>query len=279
MNAVNYPHLSWCFSSLGCPELSLSEIMNLAQQFEIPLVELRAISDRMDLPEVFSEEFGTPESLREWLRQHNLRIAALDSSAKLVDCPRAAQDELIEFAEWANAAGIPAIRVFDGGKYEERLSDDQRKAARAFIRWWQNEKNRHQWTVDIIVETHDMLCSARNCLELAEYCDPPLNLLWDAHHTWRKGGEDPIETWKRIQPLVRHIHFKDSVDKPSARHPFTYTHLGEGEFSLSTLLDRLHQDGFQGPVSLEWERRWHPYLPPLNEALSRLDSIRNRIPA
>jgi hypothetical protein len=30
----------------------------------------------------------------------------------------------------------------------------------------------------------------------------------------------------------------------------------------------LRADDFAGPVSLEWERMWHPYLPSLDEALT-----------
>jgi hypothetical protein len=30
----------------------------------------------------------------------------------------------------------------------------------------------------------------------------------------------------------------------------------------------LRADNFAGPVSLEWERLWHPYLPPLDVALA-----------
>jgi len=29
----------------------------------------------------------------------------------------------------------------------------------------------------------------------------------------------------------------------------------------------LRRDGYDGAVSLEWEKMWHPYLPDLSEAL------------
>ena len=51
---------------------------------------------------------------------------------------------------------------------------------------------------------------------------PPLRLIWDSHHTWRLGGESLKFTWEHLGPGLRHVHVKDSVDKPSARHPFTY---------------------------------------------------------
>jgi sugar phosphate isomerase/epimerase len=63
---------------------------------------------------------------------------------------------------------------------------------------------------------------------------------------------------------------KDSIGKPSARHPFTYVLPGDGEMPLAETLAVLRENNFSGCVSLEWERMWHPYLPPLRNALVRL---------
>jgi hypothetical protein len=37
---------------------------------------------------------------------------------------------------------------------------------------------------------------------------------------------------------------------------------------MAPLVAELKAAEFSGPVSLEWERMWHPYLPPLDEALA-----------
>jgi sugar phosphate isomerase/epimerase len=92
-------------------------------------------------------------------------------------------------------------------------------------------------------------------------------LLWDAHNTWRKTGDDPAALWPVIRRRVAHLHVKDSISRPSARHPFTFVLPGAGEFPMSRLRQALAGD-YEGLVSLEWERQWHPYLPPLAEALA-----------
>lgn len=268
------PELRWCFSTLGCPELGLPEVLSLARKHAIAEVELRALSDRLDLAELFTECFEQPQAMHAWMQRQQVRIAALDSSAKLIGCAAAARRELLDFARWADRLEVPGIRVFDGGAFQPRLSPADRTEALDFLQWWDEERAAHGWSVNLIVETHDALCSSDACLELAEAAEGRLHLLWDAHHTWRKGGEDPLETWSRIGGHVRHVHFKDSVGRPSARHPFTYTGLGQGEFALEALFERLRADAFAGPVSLEWERKWHPYLDPLPSALGQLDAIR-----
>jgi hypothetical protein len=34
------------------------------------------------------------------------------------------------------------------------------------------------------------------------------------------------------------------------------------------VLDLLQKDHFNGAVSLEWEKMWHPYLTPIQDALA-----------
>jgi sugar phosphate isomerase/epimerase len=70
-----------------------------------------------------------------------------------------------------------------------------------------------------------------------------------------------------VRPHVAHIHVKDAVRRPSEKFPWTYVAPGAGEFPFAVLLAALARDGFAGPVSLEWERLWHPYLGPLDVAL------------
>jgi len=95
-------------------------------------------------------------------------------------------------------------------------------------------------------------------------------VIWDTHHTWRIGGESPEMTWRQIGKFVKHVQVKDSVDKASARHPYTYVLPGDGQMPLGEVMSLLEREGFDGFVSLEWERHWHPYLPPLRDALARM---------
>jgi len=117
-----------------------------------------------------------------------------------------------------------------------------------------------------MAETHDALCTMaalRSFLARA----PGMAILWDAHHAWRKGGEDPLATWQALKPHIVHIHMKDSISRPSARHPFTYVPPGDGEFPIAPLRAVLAAE-FSGTASFEWEKLWHSYLVPLEEALT-----------
>jgi sugar phosphate isomerase/epimerase len=250
------------FSSLGCPELDLPAMLALARAHGIAGIELRTVAGQMDLPAYFEQTYGTPARLASLLSTAPARVLALSTSFKLAEPAEAERAQLLAHVAWAEAAGIPWLRVFDGG----RASDDATlQAAAETWRWWRQRRERECWRVDLLIETHDSLvdeAALRSFLVRA----PGAVLLWDAHNTWRKTGEDPATLWPAIRRRVAHIHVKDSISRPSARHPFTFVLPGAGEFPMAPLRHVLAGD-YDGLLSLEWERQWHPYLPPLAEAL------------
>jgi sugar phosphate isomerase/epimerase len=266
---MKFSNLEWSFSTLGCPLASLEETIAIAKQFGIKTLELRTLKDRVDLPEFFTETYGAPERLSAYLKAEQMQIASLDSSLKLIGCTEKDKAAFMSFVPWAEALGVPYIRVFDGGHYGQELSADDLDALIATTRWWDNLRIQNGWKVDILIETHDCLTATPACLAYEEAAGRIIPILWDTHHTWKKGKEPCRETWKALQPFVRHIHIKDSISVPSARHPFTYVQLGTGEFDMADVLSFLSEDNYSYAVSLEWEKKWHPYLPELPEALQQ----------
>jgi sugar phosphate isomerase/epimerase len=249
---------------LGCPDLSLDDTLALAARHGLPLVELRGLDGTLNLATYFSNTYGTPSALAEHLRQAPVAVTAFDASLRLVGWTAEEREQLVELAPWAEALGVRRLRVFDGGKSADPA---ELEAARETLRWWRELRSQRGWQVDLMVETHDALFTAKALERFLKAC-PGTAILWDAHHTWRKGGEDPAVTWPAIRAAAVHVHVKDSVPKPSARHPFTYVLPGDGGFPIAAVLELLRRDGFKGAVSLEWEKLWHPYLPPLEEALA-----------
>ena len=61
------------------------------------------------------------------------------------------------------------------------------------------------------------------------------------------------------------VHFKDSRLLLDGK--IIATNLGEGDVPLDELFSLLEKHNVQCPVSLEYEKLWHPYLPVLDEAL------------
>lgn len=271
---LSLKQLAWGFSTLGCPELSIREVIDLAARYQVPNIELRGMEDRLDTPAYLAEQFPDLAGLRSLLKQKAVRIVSLDSSFKLTTGTEPDRQELRDYCECAAQLNVPFVRIFGGGTMDTPLTDAAFQTAAEHYAWWLEEKARSEWTCNLILETHDGFCTSQRCLDLQEVLPVPLALLWDTHHTWKLGGEDLRMSWEKMGHLIRHVHVKDSVGVPSARHPYSYVQLGQGEFDLTTTLSLLETGGFDGVVCIEWERKWHPYMPPLADALARARELR-----
>ncbi|WP_309380416.1 sugar phosphate isomerase/epimerase family protein [Cerasicoccus frondis] len=261
--------LAWCFSSMGCQELTLPEIAALAREHGVGQIELRAVGDQIDIPAHAAEARWLDERAEKLLGGNDVAIAGFNSSAKLSQPFEEAAREITAFAPLLEHFGAVSLRVFDGAL-------DASVGWDGVWRWldaWEALREANDWCFSLAIETHDSLLSPENIALLFSRGHQHIGLLWDSHHTWKKAGSDPLATWEFVRQWTTHIHVKDSISRASARHPYTYVLPGEGEFPLMPLLDRLARDRFAGPVSLEWERLWHPYMPSLDAALDAMGKL------
>jgi sugar phosphate isomerase/epimerase len=267
------PDLLWGFSTLGCPELSLPQICELLAEFGLCGLEIRCVDGRMDLPQWAASAGWTRRRATALLAKRRIQFRVAGSSFKLVGNDEKSRAELLSFCHWANSWGAQYVRAFGGGTWGQPLTETDYTQAAETVMWWQWERKRRHWQTDLVLETHDAFSASPPCRHLLARLREPIGIIWDSHHTWRLGGETPRESWAQLFPWIRHVHFKDSIAKPSARHPYTYVLPGEGEMPLEQVVKVLRENHFLGMVSLEWERQWHPYLPPLRDALLQLQKL------
>lgn len=258
--------MPWGFSTLGCVDLGLEPVCALARRFGVHHLEIRGLGGTLDAPAYFGEHFSDPAGIRRLLDRYQQRIVMLDTSFKLIGSEAPDRQALADYAGWAEALKVPYLRVFGGGSKKEPIGKERMREAVDNLKWWEEQKAGAGWEVDLLLETHHGFSSSEHCLDLHEKSPAGLGMVWDTHHTWRE-GEKVEDSWARIGHLVRHVHIKDGVSVPSARHDYTYVLPGSGEFPAGDTLQILSAAAYSGVISLEWERKWHPDLPPLEEAL------------
>jgi sugar phosphate isomerase/epimerase len=256
-----------CFSTLGCPSLDLAGVVALAQARQVPSVELRALSGTIDLVAEFKRAFGSPSALRAWLANQAVGVAMIGTSFRLHGNAPADREALLAFVEWAEALGTSWLRVFDGCKTSDAAEIGD---AVATLAWWTDERARRGFAVELVTETHDATAEPA-ALRAFLAAAPEAKILWDAHHTWRRGGEAPRDTFAYLKRHVVHLHFKDSATTPGIGEGFSYVLPGDGEFPLDELAAALADAGYAGALCLEWERMWHPTLPPIESAFDSLE--------
>jgi sugar phosphate isomerase/epimerase len=254
--------LPMAFSTLGCPTWSLPKILDFAQGHGFSAVELRGLEGNMDLPSHPAFAPGTIEATKKVIAAHGLRIACVSSSARMgeEDASKRAKElaDAKRFIDLASTLGAPYVRVFGDGK--EEPDGKPGEALKTRVAAGLHELGEYAGTknVTVILETHDNFTSSTTVKDvLTQASSKHVALLWDAHHTFATGGEDPEFTVKELGSWIRHTHLKDSVGTGKDRK---YVLTGRGNVPIERQIRALQGIGYQGVFCFEWEKVWHPDL-------------------
>jgi len=112
--------------------------------------------------------------------------------------------------------------------------------------------------VTVIQETHGDFTHSKDIAAIYKGVgSDAYAILWDAHHTFAAGNEQPAETWAALGRWVRHTHLKDSVPAGSDRK---YVLTGTGNVPVKAQVKTLAAAGYKGYYCFEWEKKWHPEI-------------------
>jgi sugar phosphate isomerase/epimerase len=254
------PRLPISFSTLGCPKWPWTRIVEQAAQMGYAAIELRGIEMQMDLtrrPELTGTRLA--ESLKD-LEAAGLKISDLGASARMHEPDpkvRAAQiDEGKRFVDLAHQMQAPYVRVFG-----DSIPAGQAKAD-VLSRVVDGLRTLGEYAtgsgVGIIIESHGDFTDSPTLAELlTRTAMEHVALLWDAHHTFVAGKEQPAATWAALGPYVRHTHLKDS--KPEGSE-VRYVLTGSGTVPVREIVRVLKKGGYKGYYGFEWEKGWHPEI-------------------
>lgn len=233
------------FSTLACPDWPLARILQAAQEYGYDAIELRGLQDEIDLPLAPPLTPANRAATRRQIEDAGIAICCVSSSGIVAN---GNLDHVKANAALAHDLGSPLVRVF-GGKLSEELPHGE-AVARAADTLRAFGAAAQAAGVAIVLETHDSFSQGQQVAELlAATAHPAVFSLWDLHHPYRQ-GETPEETYNYLKPSLRYTHVKDSKDG-------AYTLMGEGDVPLAAMLKLLLDGGYTGPLSVEWEKRWH----------------------
>jgi len=254
------PRLPISFSTLGCPKWPWTRIVDQAAAMGYSAVELRGIEMQMDLtkrPEFVGTRLA--DSLKD-LDAAGLRVSDLGASARMHEADpvvRAAQiDEGKRFVDLAHQLRAPYVRVFGDSIPEgQSKADVVSRIVDGLRTLGEHAKGSG---VGIIIESHGDFTDSPTLTELlTRSAMENVALLWDAHHTFVAGKEQPATTWAALGRYVRHTHLKDS--KPDGKdHRYVLT--GTGTVPVRDIVRVLKQAGYKGYYGFEWEKGWHPEI-------------------
>jgi len=273
-----------CFSTIGCPDWTFSEMVARGQEAGFDGVEIRLVERETDLLAVPDLSTARLPQRRRELSETGFRVCGLASSVAFdsPDATERARQCVTGRAYLDMAAELEAdfVRVF-GDVVRDELGRDttiqQVSEGLAVLGEYAATLN-----LEVIIETHGDFSQSDLVAELLDQVDSTaVGVLWDTHHPWRFYGEPLATTFGRYAGRVRHTHWKDSVSREPAENDANQHHasqqahnlmsghrhadyvlFGGGEFPVVECLQLLEKGGYEGWYSYEWEKMWHPELEP-----------------
>ncbi len=248
------------FSTLSCPSWTLERAVTAAREYGYSAIELRLIDDQTLTPALLRANL---ERVRRAFAGSGIAICGLGSSARLADnAPERAphEQELRELIPMAKSLGVPMIRVFGGNR--PAGADEARGITNVAAGLSTVAPMAEDAGVSLLLETHDDFCRSEVVARvMAQAPSPAVGVIWDSHHPFRHGDSIAL-TWKNLAPRLKHVHIKDARKSPTGKASgWDLVLLGEGEVPVREMLQTLKANGYDGYVSVEWEKRWHPDIP------------------
>lgn len=246
------------FSTLGCPDWELREIVAAARDWGYDGVELRAVGGSLDL--LSRAEFAPGQIATTRAYFQDLEICCVDTSCAFHSpdaSERADQVQLaLAHADMTAKLGAPLIRVFPdkiqpGGEREE--TRDWIVAGLCEI------AERMPDDVDVGLETHGDFARAEYASEIVRLANhPQVKLIWDVANSVAAG--DVIQAAARVvEPYLAHVHLRDAKPVAGSEHWLPVL-AGTGRVSFAEALTALRDLNYDGFVSFEWEKYWHPEI-------------------
>jgi sugar phosphate isomerase/epimerase len=239
------------FTTLACPDWSLEQCVQAVHDYGYDGIELRLIDGQVmgpdaDVARIARVCAGVP-------------IVCVDTSVSL-----AQPDAEIRALQIANgkamidiAAGLGArlLRVFGMPPKEADRAQAlaaAREAMQALAAYGVLRG------VQVLLETHDAFCDSASVLPVVRDVAGAA-VLWDLLHPYRT-GEAIATSIAAYRDLIAHVHIKDGRRPDDGGENWPLTLLGAGDVPIRDMLAALRSARYDGWISVEWEKKWHPHL-------------------
>ena len=256
--------MNLCFSTLGCTERSLDEILELCTRFGISALEIRGIGGVLDnrlIPDFSTDRLA---DTAERFKTVGVTPLILGTSCSFHEKENfdSAVNEGKAAVLTAAELGARGIRVF-GNNLGENPAESTARVIDGIRRICSEKAD-----VDVLLEVHGDFNTVRALMPVVSVLkdEKHFGLIWDICHTQKTYGENWREFYDTFRPFIRHVHIKD-IKGDALVLP------GDGEIPIKAIVSQMISDGYSGAFSLEWEKKWHPELAEIEEALIKFKEI------
>ena len=247
------------FSTLACPGYSFADIYAMAKDLGFDGIEVRGLGrDIFDAGRSMPFAKENLENTVKTLSKLSLNISCLSSGCciKYKENFDKNVEELKEYIDAAGALGTKFVRVLGDDNPEPDgsfVDDDEVLRQILAVAEYAEDKD-----VKLLIETNGVYSNTKRLKELLDRIpSDAVGALWDVHHPYRFGNENPEETVQNLGIYISYVHVKDSVCEDGK---IIYKLMGEGDMPIEDCVHALGSINYEGYLSLEWVKRWAPYL-------------------
>jgi sugar phosphate isomerase/epimerase len=274
------------FSTLACPTWGYEKVIREAVAYGYEGVEWRLLDENVidsNVPLAVARRVGDAT------RSAGLEVSAVDSGIRLTaakgDASSAVLSEARAMLEVAGAMGAEHLRVFlddiPAGVSFDRAAEWTRENLNAL------SDAVTASGVRLAIELHNpfgptvagapKVTSSQFAMKSLEGVNnEAVGIQWDWGNPYLE-DEEAAETWERIRSNLFYCHTKDlGVGEDDQ---LVYVPMGTGIIPVSDILTWLSGANFNGWLSYEWEKKWHPELAEPEVALPQyIEAMRRLLP-
>lgn len=246
------------FSTLACPDWPLERAVDAAVRYGYEGIELRIVDG-----DFVSPAMSDPQRRRtkDTIAGAGIALCCVDSSFEIAN-PGVSIDEAFAFLELAAELDGPMIRLFGGAPDGEAWSATMGRTAERVAALAELGRS---LGVTVGVETHDSFATGEVLADVLSDAPKDVGIIWDTLNPI-VAGESPDRTFPAVADRVVHVHIKDGAVPPDLE---ANRLLGDGRVPVGTIIEMLAAQGYDGWLSVEWEKRWQPAIPDADVALPR----------
>lgn len=288
--------------TMGTPEYTLDEAVTLFSRLGFDGIEI-----------IWDDDYGCAlrknasleslKKLKQSIRDSHLEVACLTpymteiNSLNTEHVQRDVQD-FMRCIEVASELECPCIRVYGGSYMPEQEANVRERKEQQLVESLQTlGQKAAKFGVVLVVETHfnTLTCTAAETAQIIRQLNHPnVKVLYDQPNLGFVGAEEYQEALELLEGLIKMVHVKDFIFKDPDKRAFTASYVtnvkvseriirsripGEGIVPWPEIISAFKAQHFDGWLSLEYERRWHPEdLPLADDGMKRgLDYTRTLI--
>lgn len=247
------------FSTLACPNWTAEEMAAQAAECGYDGAEL---SPRHQ-PSNFAPSLAPEDRrrLRQLFARHNLEIAMVNAYSDFIEAEPAVRAANVagvkEFVDLARDLGAPRVRVFGQNAAKALPPEIPRERCLDYVAAAISEIADYAADdgIEILLETHDVFCEPDLVRELTSRTTAAnFGVIWDLANSLST-GKTVEQAFAAVQDHLRFVQLKDYVNTTRLEGPCL---IGAGDAPIAAALALVASIGFDGYVSLETEKMYHP---------------------